>query len=41
MVDMVVKRHDIPDTLARVLKIMTKRPANDTAVAVPAAKASA
>jgi acetyl-CoA carboxylase carboxyl transferase subunit beta len=45
MVDMVVKRHDIPDTLARVLKIMTKRPANDVAVPVngakPVAKASA
>ncbi len=45
MVDMVVKRHDIPDTLARVLKIMTKRPANDTAlsakVAEPVEKASA
>ncbi|MFN4205692.1 MAG: acetyl-CoA carboxylase, carboxyltransferase subunit beta [Agrobacterium albertimagni] len=45
MVDMVVKRHDIPDTLARVLKIMTKRPANDMAVpakvAEPVEKASA
>ncbi|MBA4796833.1 MAG: acetyl-CoA carboxylase carboxyltransferase subunit beta [Rhizobiales bacterium] len=45
MVDMVVKRHDIPGTLARVLKIMTKRPANDVAlpatVAKPAEKASA
>ena len=45
MVDMVVKRHDIPDTLARVLKIMTKRPANDVAVpstvVKPAEKASA
>ena len=45
MVDMVVKRHDIPDTLARVLKIMTKRPANDTTVPAnvtkPVAKASA
>jgi acetyl-CoA carboxylase carboxyl transferase subunit beta len=32
MVDMVVKRHDIPDTLARLLKILTKKPvsaAND------------
>lgn len=28
MVDMVVKRHDIPALLARVLKIMLKRPAN-------------
>jgi len=45
MVDMVVKRHDIPDTLARILKIMTKRPANDVAapanVPKPVAKASA
>ncbi|NLS01222.1 acetyl-CoA carboxylase carboxyltransferase subunit beta [Rhizobium sp. P38BS-XIX] len=29
MVDMVVKRHDIPDTLATLLKIFTKAPAND------------
>ncbi|KAA1175517.1 acetyl-CoA carboxylase carboxyltransferase subunit beta [Rhizobium tropici] len=29
MVDMVVKRHDIPDTLATLLKILTKVPAND------------
>ena len=29
MVDMVIKRHDIPDTLARLLKILTKTPAND------------
>jgi acetyl-CoA carboxylase carboxyl transferase subunit beta len=27
MIDMVIKRHDIPDTLARVLKILTKKPA--------------
>ncbi|HVK90101.1 MAG TPA: acetyl-CoA carboxylase, carboxyltransferase subunit beta [Mycoplana sp.] len=26
MVDMVVKRHDIPDTLARLLNILTKKP---------------
>ena len=26
MVDMVVKRHDIPDTLARTLKILMKKP---------------
>ncbi|RUM09651.1 acetyl-CoA carboxylase, carboxyltransferase subunit beta [Rhizobium chutanense] len=26
MVDMVVKRHDIPETLARILKILTKKP---------------
>jgi acetyl-CoA carboxylase carboxyl transferase subunit beta len=33
VVDMVVKRHDIPETLARLLKILTKKPvsaANDT-----------
>jgi acetyl-CoA carboxylase carboxyl transferase subunit beta len=41
MVDMVVKRHDLPETLARLLRILTKRPANDsafqdgTAAAVP------
>ncbi|MGO6724796.1 acetyl-CoA carboxylase, carboxyltransferase subunit beta [Rhizobium ruizarguesonis] len=32
MVDMVVKRHDLPETLARLLKILTKKPvsaAND------------
>ena len=28
MVDMVVKRHDIPETVARLLKILTKRPAD-------------
>ena len=27
MVDMVIKRHDIPDMLARLLKILTKQPA--------------
>ena len=31
MVDMVVKRHDIPETLARTLKILMKKPANQTA----------
>ncbi len=36
MVDMVVKRHDLPDTLATLLKILTKAPANDI-VALPAA----
>ncbi|NWJ23116.1 acetyl-CoA carboxylase, carboxyltransferase subunit beta [Rhizobium sp. RM] len=30
MVDMVVDRHDIPDTLANLLKIMTKAPADVT-----------
>ena len=34
MVDMVVKRHDIPSTLARLLKILTRKPADD--VKVPA-----
>ena len=33
-VDMVVKRHDIPSTLARLLKILTRKPADD--VKVPA-----
>ena len=28
MIDMVVKRHDIPETLARLLKILTKKPAD-------------
>jgi acetyl-CoA carboxylase carboxyl transferase subunit beta len=45
MVDMVVQAPRHEDTLARVLKIMTKRPANDTAVSAngtkPVAKASA
>jgi acetyl-CoA carboxylase carboxyl transferase subunit beta len=27
MVDMVIKRHDIPAMLARLLKILTKKPA--------------
>jgi acetyl-CoA carboxylase carboxyl transferase subunit beta len=27
MIDLVVKRHDIPDTLARLLKILMKKPA--------------
>ena len=36
MVDMVVKRHDIPDTLARLLKILTRKPANDGKAAEPA-----
>ena len=34
MVDMVIKRHDIPSTLARLLKILTRKPADD--VKVPA-----
>jgi acetyl-CoA carboxylase carboxyl transferase subunit beta len=36
VVDMVVKRHDIPATLARLLKILTKQPAEQTA-SLPAA----
>jgi acetyl-CoA carboxylase carboxyl transferase subunit beta len=32
MVDMVVKRHDIPDTLARMLKILTRQPAASAAM---------
>ena len=40
MVDMVIDRHTIPDTLASLLKIMTKSPANtSTAVAPLAASA--
>src|SRR5262245_56384906 len=31
MVDMVVKRHDLPETLARLLKILTRQPANTSA----------
>lgn len=31
MVDMVVKRHDLPETLARLLKILTRKPANTSA----------
>ncbi|NVP54083.1 acetyl-CoA carboxylase, carboxyltransferase subunit beta [Mycoplana rhizolycopersici] len=43
MVDMVVKRHDIPDTLARVLRILTKKPVTETtkAAGVVAIAASA
>ena len=29
MIDMVVKRHDLPDTLARLLKILLKKPARE------------
>jgi acetyl-CoA carboxylase carboxyl transferase subunit beta len=32
MVDMVIKRHDIPNMLARLLKILTKQPAATTAL---------
>ncbi|AIC25206.1 MULTISPECIES: acetyl-CoA carboxylase, carboxyltransferase subunit beta [Rhizobium] len=44
MVDMVVKRHDIPETLARLLKILTKKPvsaANDMNAGAIALAASA
>ena len=43
MVDMVVKRHDIPDTLARLLRILTKKPVTETtkAAGVVAIAASA
>ncbi|MBY5390724.1 acetyl-CoA carboxylase, carboxyltransferase subunit beta [Rhizobium leguminosarum] len=44
MVDMVVKRHDIPETLARLLKILTKKPvsaANDISGGAIALAASA
>ena len=44
MVDMVVKRHDIPETLARLLKILTKKPvsaANDMSGGAIALAASA
>ncbi|MDR6103751.1 acetyl-CoA carboxylase carboxyl transferase subunit beta [Agrobacterium larrymoorei] len=37
MVDMVVDRHSIPDTLANLLKIMTKTPANTSKDVVPLA----
>jgi acetyl-CoA carboxylase carboxyl transferase subunit beta len=36
MVDMVVKRHDIPSTLARILKMLTKQPIQQ-AIAAPVA----
>ncbi|MFN7026880.1 MAG: acetyl-CoA carboxylase carboxyl transferase subunit beta, partial [Pseudorhizobium sp.] len=37
MVDMVVKRHDLPDTLATLLNILMKTPAaNDDSAEVPA-----
>ena len=35
MVDMVVTRHDLPDTLARLLKIMMKKPAKELNGATP------
>ena len=34
MVDLVVKRHDIPDTLARLLKILMKKPAASASTVV-------
>jgi len=39
MVDMVVKRHDIPSTLARVLRMLTRQPANKQSVVPVAASA--
>jgi acetyl-CoA carboxylase, carboxyl transferase, beta subunit len=41
MVDMVVKRHDIPDVLARTLRIMLKQPQLDTRKKLPAPDAVA
>ncbi|MCL6709617.1 acetyl-CoA carboxylase, carboxyltransferase subunit beta [Pseudomonas sp. R2.Fl] len=41
MVDMVVKRHDIPDVLARMLRIMLKQPQLDTRKKLPAPDAVA
>lgn len=37
MVDMVVKRHDIPTTLARVLRMLMKQPAETGMIAAPLA----
>jgi acetyl-CoA carboxylase carboxyl transferase subunit beta len=37
MVDMVVDRREIPDTLANLLKIMTKAPADNANAVVPLA----
>jgi acetyl-CoA carboxylase carboxyl transferase subunit beta len=37
MVDMVISRHEIPDTLASLLKIMTKTPAGTSSKIVPVA----
>jgi acetyl-CoA carboxylase carboxyl transferase subunit beta len=39
MVDMVVKRHDIPSTLARVLKMLTRQPVQQVLAAPVAANA--
>ncbi len=41
MVDMVVKRHDLPDTLATILKILTKMPAANDPVVAPSLPAMA
>lgn len=41
MVDMVVKRHEIPEVLARVLRIMLKQPQLDTRKKLPAPDAVA
>ena len=37
MVDMVIDRREIPDTLASLLKIMTKAPAAEANAVVPLA----
>ena len=41
MVDLVVKRHDIPDTLARLLKILMKKPATSSSTVTSGAVAIA
>jgi acetyl-CoA carboxylase carboxyl transferase subunit beta len=41
MVDMVVRRHDIPDTLARLLKILMKKPVDGVREEIDRAPASA
>jgi acetyl-CoA carboxylase carboxyl transferase subunit beta len=41
MVDMVVRRHDIPDTLARLLKILMKKPVDGVRQEIDRAPASA
>ena len=41
MVDMVVRRHDLPETLATLLKILTKAPAANDTIALPAMPALA
>lgn len=41
MVDMVVRRHDLPETLATLLKILTNAPAANDTIALPAMPALA